>query len=65
MRSLWKFGLYDGEMMTCDFSSNEGHMCAMYVEKWVKHSTEEEEMECHHMFSICIHIKKKKMYIYI
>lgn len=35
-------------------------VCVQRVEKWVKHNTGEEEMECHHMFSICIHIRKKK-----
>lgn len=35
-------------------------MSALCVEKWVKHSTGEEGMECHHMLSICTHVKKKK-----
>lgn len=34
-------------------------MSALCVEKLVKYSTGEAEMECHHMLSICIHVKKK------
>ena len=47
-------------MMTCNYSANKGRMSALCVEKWVKRSAGEEEMECHHMLPICTHGKKKK-----
>lgn len=59
-RALQKFGLHDGKMMTHNYSTDKGCMSALCVEKWVKHSTREDEMECHHMLSICTHVKKKK-----
>lgn len=38
-------------------------MSVLCVEKWVKHSTGEEEVECLHMLSICTHIKKKIVFL--